>query len=253
MKYIKAIGFDLFNTLITAEQDTLHDAMDRLMRSLAHSGFALNSDAFKRALLDATLRFLEQTKIDGRETHNRFWISAALETQGYNIPPDDIRISRAVDDYFSAFFDHCRLIPETIEMLETLKGQYQLGLLSNFTHSPAARGVIDSLGLAPFFEIVLISDDLGYRKPYPLVFVQLRDALGVKDHEMLYIGDDPVSDIAGARQAGLRPVWMTYVRDQNIPFVGGHLYPKDQEVDDDVPRIAKWQDLFTLLGTGQSL
>ena len=253
MKHIKAIGFDLFNTLITAEQDTLDDSMDRLMRSLAYNGFTLKSDAFKQALWDATLRFLEETKIDGRETHNRFWISAALETQGYNVPPDDIRISRAVDDYFSAFFDHCRLIPETIEMLETLKGQYQLGLLSNFTHSPAAREIIERLGLAPFFEIVLISGDLGYRKPYPLVFFQLRDSLGVKNHEMLFIGDDPVSDIAGARQAGLGPVWMTYVRDQNIPFVGGHLYPKDQEVDDDVPRITKWQDLFTLLGTGQSL
>jgi putative hydrolase of the HAD superfamily len=253
MKHIKAIGFDLFNTLITAEHDTLGDALDRLMRSLADSGFTLESDAFKRALWDATLRFLEETKTDGRETHNRFWISAALETQGYSVPPDDIRIAGAVEAYFTAFFDHCRLIPETLEMLEALKGRYQLGLLSNFTHPPAAREIIDRLGLAPFLETILISGDLGYRKPTPLVFFQLTDRLGVKDNEILFIGDDPVADIAGAREAGLQPVWMTYVRDQKIPFVGSHLAPGDEGVDENVPRIAVWQDLFILLEKSQSL
>ena len=64
-------------------------------------------------------------------------------------------------------------------MLRELREIYPLGLLSNFTHAPAARGLMDHLGLTSFFDVVLISGELGYRKPHPHVFRQLIEALDV--------------------------------------------------------------------------
>ncbi|MGD2126640.1 MAG: HAD family hydrolase, partial [Desulfobacteraceae bacterium] len=214
--HIKAIGFDLFNTLITVEPETLREANKRLISSLRQSGFAIEDKPFKEAHVQAALRFLEECRSDGRETHNRFWISAALQSHGYDVPPDDARVALAVEAYFSAFFDSCHLIPGTGEMLETLKGPFRLGLLSNFTHPPAANEIIDRVGLTPFFDVVLISGALGYRKPHPLVFRKLIEELGVPKNQILYVGDDLEPDIMGARQAGLQPVWTTYVRDQGI-------------------------------------
>ena len=52
-------------------------------------------------------------------------------------------------------------------MLGELKERYRLGLLSNFTHAPAAKEIIDGVGLASLFDVVLISGDLGYRNPHP--------------------------------------------------------------------------------------
>ncbi len=248
MNHIKAIGFDLFNTLITAELGALDEAVIRLIRSLRESGLALEEGAFKQAHREAALRFVKETRQDGRETHNRFWISAALETQGYNVPPDDARIAGAVDAYFSPFFEHCHLIPGTTEMLGSLKDQYRLGLLSNFTHGPADMEIIDGLGLTPFFDVVLISGDLGYRKPHPFVFRRLIDQLGVKKNQILYIGDDPEPDISGARQAGIQPVWMTYVRDRDIPFMPSNPSGPPEEPDETVARISTWKDLLSLLG-----
>jgi putative hydrolase of the HAD superfamily len=248
MKQIKAIGFDLFNTLIFARQETLGDAMDRLVQSLSHDGVSLDFNAFRQAYRDAVMKFVREAGADGRETHNRFWISAALNAIGYTASPDDTRISRAVEAYFSAFYDHCRLIPDTLEMLNRLNRRFRLALLSNFTHPPAARGIMERLGLAPFFNIVLISGDLGYRKPHPSVFSKLIERLGVEGCEVLYIGDDPIADVAGARQAGINPVWMTHVKDQKIPIVNSPLSSSNGSVvDDDVPRISQWQDLLDLL------
>ncbi|MCP4668521.1 MAG: HAD family hydrolase, partial [Deltaproteobacteria bacterium] len=143
MRHIKAIGFDLFNTLITAEPHTFDQAMSRLIHSLGRSGLALEPEAFREAHGRAALRFIEKTRQDGRETHNRFWISAALETQGHHIPPHDPRIAEAVDAYFSSFIECCHLIPGTRQMLDALQGRYPLGLLSNFTHPPAARAILE--------------------------------------------------------------------------------------------------------------
>jgi putative hydrolase of the HAD superfamily len=247
MNQIKAIGFDLFNTLITVESRTIAEAMRRAFHSLEKEGLALDYELFKQAHRQAAMGFLAETRRDGRETHNRFWISTALKTLGYSVPPDDPRIAEAVNGYFSAFYPYCRLVPGTKEMLESLSGKYRIGLLSNFTHPPAAREILKRVGLTPFFELVLISGDLGYRKPHPSVFHRLIENLGVEKSRILYIGDDPESDITGARQAGLQPVWMTYVRDHNIPSAPGVLFKPADDPDEDVPRISVWKDLFVFL------
>jgi putative hydrolase of the HAD superfamily len=250
MPHIKAIGFDLFNTLLFIEPLALDEAVERLILSLNTSFLSVKEDSFKKAHKEAALRFINETRIDGRETHNRFWISAALMSQGYEVDPDDSRITEAVDAYFSAFMGRCHLIPGTIEMLKALKGTHRLGLLSNFTHPPAMREIIDSLGLTSHFDVVLISGELGYRKPHPIVFRRLLEELGVKNTQILYVGDDPEPDILGPTQAGIRPVWFTYVRDKGIPSTPGIAGLISDDPKGDVTRISEWSDLFSLLEKG---
>ena len=89
----------------------------------------------------------------------------ALQELGYDVHPDaDPRIALAVETYFTAFTDYAVPIPGTMAMLAALKGKYRLGLLSNLTHAPAALHIIDRLGMAPFFDAVVVSGQLGYRK-----------------------------------------------------------------------------------------
>lgn len=247
MDDIKAIGFDLFNTLITVEPVAMGEAVGRLINSLKESGLGFDPADFLTAHKEAAIRFIRETKLDGRETHNRFWISSALTSLGLPVTPDDPLIARAVTGYFSAFFDYCHLIPGTIEMLERLQGTFRLGILSNFTHAPAARGLIESMGLRPYFEPVLISGEIGYRKPHPIVFQMLVEKLGVESRNILYVGDDPDPDILGARQAGLKPVWMTYVKDHHLPVVPGYIKRPEEIPDQQVPRVSDWEELLSLL------
>ncbi|MFC1822056.1 HAD family hydrolase [Thermodesulfobacteriota bacterium] len=247
MNNIKALGFDLFNTLISAEPKALEEAIGRLIRSFQQNGLEIELETFQPLYREAALGFFEEARRSGKETHNRFWISAALQRLGYDIPPDDTRIAQAVEKYFTAFLDYCRLIPGTLETLRTLKANYPLGLLSNFTDDPAAMAIIDHMGLTPFFDVVLISGGLGYRKPHPLVFDKLVEGLNVAKDQIMFVGDDPDSDVGGAHQAGLQPVWTTCVRDQNIESVAGPIPLPEEFPDSDVPRISNWQDLLDLL------
>ena len=247
MNEIKAIGFDLFNTLLTVEAKTLETANNLLFRTLLQSGVNLDEEQFRKSYREAAMRFLEECRRDGTETHNRFWISAALQAQSFDIFPDDPLIASAVEAYFSAFYDRCHLIPGTREMLGTLKRFYRLGLLSNFTHGPAVRKIIDHLGLRPFFDVVLISGELGYRKPHPMVFRKLVEGLGVESSQILYVGDDVGPDIVGARRSGLQPVWASYVQDHHIPYGPGILSRDTATPDSGVPRISNWDDLLSLI------
>lgn len=247
MNHIKAIGFDLFNTLITVDKSALGEAVGRLTKSLRQSGFVLDGETFKQAHKQAALKYFKEARREGRETHNSLWISAALESQEYHVPPEDPRIGAAVDAYFSAFLGDVHLIPGTLSLMRELKGSYRLGLLSNFTHAPAARDLMDRVGLTPFFDVVLISGDLGFRKPHPMVFQRLVEELGVRREAILYVGDDPEPDITGAREAGIQPVWTTYVRDRHIPFAPGDPPTRTENPNHGVPRISQWEELLSLL------
>jgi putative hydrolase of the HAD superfamily len=247
MNNVNAIGFDLFNTLITVEPGTMTEALDRLVISLQKSGLSIDEEPFKKAHKENALKFVEQARRDGRETHNSMWISAALEEVGIFIPPDDHVIGEAVEEYFMAFYDYCHLIPDTIEMLEALKTQYSIGLLSNFTHGPSARKILEITGLDNCFRTILISGELGFRKPHPLVFQILAEQMGADKERVIYIGDDTESDIYGAENAGLRPLWTTYARENNAPMAPGKDRENEKIPGNEVPRISSWQDLFHFL------
>ncbi len=243
----KAIGFDLFNTLITIHPLAIDDAQQKLIHVLHQEGINVDEASFRHEYLEAAKHFLQETRKNGRETHNRFWIAAALERLGCCLSPDDASINKAVEAYFSAFYPHCRLIADTKNILGHLAERYRLGLLTNFTHSPAAKIIIDQLGLAPFFQAVLISDELGYRKPHLSVFNQLVAQLGVEAKQTLFVGDDLEADIHGAEKAGLLPVLTTCVQDQNLPRAQIPLSPALTECPPAVPRISCWHDLLALL------
>ena len=246
MQKIKAIGFDLFNTLLTAKPNALPTAVERLIRSLQESGISFEQETFKEAHRKAAFRFIKETRTKGKETHNRFWISAALEELGTDLSPEDPRIENAVEAYFSAFFEYCELIPGTLRMLGTLKTRYRLGMLSNFTHAPAAKKLIGTLGLTSYFEDIIISGEIGYCKPHPIVFDELVEKMQAEREEILFVGDDPDADIGGALNAGIRPVWMTYANNKEIPFSSS-----DADMDrygflSEVQKIADWDDFLAL-------
>jgi putative hydrolase of the HAD superfamily len=79
-----------------------------------------------------------------------------------------------------------------------------VGVASNF--DGRLRQVL--AGLTPFRSLwrLVISSEVGWRKPAPEFFVGLRQVTGLANDEILMVGDDKVNDYDGARSAGLRAV-----------------------------------------------
>ena len=222
-------------------------AMERLWSSLCRSSITVDFERLIQEHQQAAQEYLQTARQNGRETHNRFWLSTALFRLGQNIRADDPRISDAIEAYFSAFCDHSCLIPDTIRMLSILKEHYCLGILSNFTHAPVVKKMLGDLQLTQYFQALLISDEIGYRKPKEIVFKSLLQALNVDKDKLIYIGDDPECDIDGAYEAGIEPIWMTYVRDSNIPMAPGPDSKKRQIPLNQTHRISSWSELLHLL------
>ena len=242
MRNVRAVAFDLFNTLITVDMPSRYSSIDRMLDSLKAQGVAVHADDFMPVYRDVVRAFVSEAERLGKETHNGLWISTALQQLGVDVQPQDPRVAEAVEAYFSAFVDNAQPLPGTADVLAALKPRYRLGLLSNLTHGPAARQILDHLNLTAYFDVLLVSGDLGYRKPHPQVFQSLTEALDVPPASIVFVGDDPRTDVQGALLAGMQPVQTVYARQQQDAAA-----LQTPPADPPVPTIAAWQDLLTLL------
>jgi putative hydrolase of the HAD superfamily len=91
---------------------------------------------------------------------------------------------------------------EVVPVLERLRSRYRLATLSN------GNADLAKIGLAHHFEVTLHAGALGCAKPDLRTYQAVADALTLKPAEILFVGDEPESDVAGPRTAGMQTVWM---------------------------------------------
>jgi putative hydrolase of the HAD superfamily len=99
-----------------------------------------------------------------------------------------------------------RLFPDALPAIRMFQGAgLGLRIASNF--DARLRGVLAGMPeVAELSEAVVISSEIGWRKPHPAFYGAACNALGMSPGEVLAIGDDPENDFHGPTRAGLRAV-----------------------------------------------
>lgn len=96
-----------------------------------------------------------------------------------------------------------RLAPGVMESLTRIAGQFRLGLISNGTGA-TQRAKLKALAVEALFDPIVISEEVGLRKPDARIFELAIANWHVAPDAVLFVGDDAVSDISGAKAAGMR-------------------------------------------------
>ena len=86
--------------------------------------------------------------------------------------------------------------------LVRLRSTYRLFAVSN------GNADLNRCGIADLFDGHITASAAGAAKPDTRIFAHLLSVAGVEAHEVLHIGDDPLADVVGATQAGMRAVWL---------------------------------------------
>lgn len=122
----------------------------------------------------------------------------------------------ALDRFTDAFYEPIRACtspyPDTAETLDRLRASgIRLAIITNApwdTPARLLRGDLERWGLADRFDAFICSGDVPWRKPNPLFMLAAAEALGIPASDCLVVGDSLEADIAGARAAGMRSLWM---------------------------------------------
>ena len=99
-----------------------------------------------------------------------------------------------------------RLVPGTMELLDYLKPNYHLHLITN-GFEEVQHTKLSGSGMEPYFETLTVSEEVGVKKPNPEIFQYALQKAHATAEESLMIGDEMAVDIDGARAAGIDQIF----------------------------------------------
>lgn len=188
LQRVRAIGFDL--------DHTLHRRDVTFARFLDEACKNLPPDAVDRA---------EVARLDDRGYGDKRALLAYLAPKlGWSETTYEARYERFVEANLAA------TQPDTglLAMLKRLAARYRLGVVSN-GRARYQRAKLARLELTPFFDPVVISEEVGDKKPARVTFAQLTHAWALPADTIAFLGDDPTRDVEGARSSGMQALWVS--------------------------------------------
>ncbi|RPI10490.1 MAG: HAD family hydrolase [Zetaproteobacteria bacterium] len=85
---------------------------------------------------------------------------------------------------------------------------YRMAVVSNFDHGPTVEAALADFGIRDRFEAVVVSADVGWRKPHPEIFREALRRMGLEPAQAVFVGDTPEADVLGPHGVGLDTIWI---------------------------------------------
>ena len=216
--HIKGVFFDLYGTLLMygnvmaawAEwQQAFYECLEDCGLTLSKESFILLSDGFferpEPQFHDEHLTVLERRI-------KAFCFELGLALRKEELQQTAVAIVNAWQHYVS-------LDPDALPVLQALKSKKSLALISNFDYPPYIYSMLSELGLMEFFDTIVISGNVGIKKPDPRIFYFALQQTKLQPRQVVYVGDSSV-DVQGAQAAGLCPIRIQRCDlDENYAFV----------------------------------
>ena len=237
-KMIKAIFFDLDDTLLW-DQKSVKEAFAATCK-VAEERYGIDPNQLEEAVREAarslysTYETFDFTQMIGINPFEGLWGNFLDDHDEFRKMKDIVPAYRkdawtmglktmGIDDpdfgyeLAERFPQERRKAPfvydETFSVLDALKKNYRLLLLTNGSPDLQNTKLTITPELAPYFEQVVISGGFGKGKPEPSIFEHALSLMSLEKDEVLMVGDNLMTDILGANRAGIKSVWIN--RHQN--------------------------------------
>lgn len=226
MKRIRGVIFDYGNTLVRLDPSVRSRRTDyadvvarpgaeRLHRFLVSSGLLSGGVPGAGAFVERFLEVRERNRLiaeaECREIRAVEWLRETLHGLGVAAPAVPA-LERAIEEFFVPEAELIRPVAGAGETLEALRSRgVRLALLSNATSGPYVAGVIDRMGWRGYFDPLVVSADIGVRKPRSEAFGPVLDRWTIDPGEIAMVGDSLYHDVKGAQALGLVTIHFTAI------------------------------------------
>jgi putative hydrolase of the HAD superfamily len=158
-------------------------------------------------------------------------------------------LRRIADKIAAAWQAHISIDPQTVPVISALKHNKTVGLVSNFDHPPHVRRFLSGNGLGNCFDTVIISGEVGVKKPDPAIFSFGLEQTGLAPDNVVYVGDTH-EDVAGAIAAGIRPIFLARPHNRTK---GNALDYRSAHVREDLPEKRSCRHEVTVIRSLQEI
>lgn len=144
-------------------------------------------------------------------------LKTAFDAINYIITDDLIDILAI--DYIESLPDFNHLFEGTFEILEYLKGKYELHIITNGFEEIQTKKM-ESSRILDYFSIIVTSESVGVKKPNPKVFNYALEKANAQSNNSIMIGDSIEADIEGALSVGMKAIHVNFEKEKvnNVNF-----------------------------------
>jgi putative hydrolase of the HAD superfamily len=213
---LKAVLFDWGGTLMSDEwsDEIALEGHTAGLAALARDGLP-DAAAFTRYLREHEAELFPRASED--EIDIAAVMAGSFREQGAELTDDDVRLFlQAAQDVWSSYYV---LADSTHALLEALRARgLKLALVSN-TASPQwlLQPILERQGIAERVNTIVLSSEVGKRKPHPAIFERALSELGVDPSDALFVGDRLEADVLGASRVGMKTVQAVWFRADEGP------------------------------------
>lgn len=231
---IKAVFFDLDDTLLW-DQKSVQKAFDATCDYAAEQDERIKAEELEHAVreeakqLYASYETFPFTQMIGINPFEGLWANFQDHEEefqklkdlapGYRLASWDLALKKCGVDNSELAKELSEKFPlerrknpivydETFKVLDRLKEDYKLLLLTN--GSPDLQNIKLELTpeLVPYFDHIVISGAYGKGKPDKGIFEHALSLMELEKDEVIMVGDNLMTDILGAQRAGISSIWV---------------------------------------------
>ena len=234
---IRVVTFDAVGTLIRLQRPPGFVYSDVAQEF----GYSLDPERVQNAFRSVWKTFPPPEESDGpNPDDDRNWwrdlVAATIAEARYSIEPFDHYFASVYESFtFRGVWEIFPDIPGVLAELRRLA--VRLGIISNFDRR--LYRILEDLNVRTAFEHLVISSEIGVRKPAGRIFQAAARQFNVKPDEVLHIGDESEADFDGARSAGFNALLLDGKR-QNLSKI---LFLCDEAVEKPISRSLPLKDL----------
>jgi len=214
-----AVFFDLFDTLVRFERDRLPEIEinGKRVRSTAGHLHAVLCEHVPGVTLERCyagllaswqdaerLRAIDHREVSAQERFGHFFRHLELDRAGL---PAGLDVAM-IDAHRRELAKAATFPPHHRPLLQRLARNHQLAVVSNFDYTPTALAILDAGGVRELFATIVVSDEVGWRKPRAEIFEAAFRRTGAQPARTLFVGDRADIDVAGALGVGMDAAWI---------------------------------------------
>jgi putative hydrolase of the HAD superfamily len=217
-----AVIFDLGDTLVKVPWDVRHlekhpgteiSKFESILRvaydSIVENGVKVNWKSFYDKYMTVRAEQLKWQKQTLREYDMSERLSRTLHALGFKVSPDSALVKRALKDQYAKYINQVELEEGVHNVLRDLRLTYKLGLITNFAYTLSIYQILDKFDIRQFFDVVVVSREVGWIKPSPRIFEVALSALKLRSNQCVFVGDDVEADIKGAKGVGMKAILLS--------------------------------------------
>ena len=207
MKDIELVVFDFDQTIVDSAKG-FDEAFEQIKVELQQF---LDTHKISKTVESYSAQLRQHIReLDRKGKYNRdLWWNELLQIVGVNeVQFNEDEAKQITDIYWKTTIKYTELYPDTLEILNYLKGKYKLGILTDTDRTPGMKQIrLEKSGILEYFDAFMIpGEDVPEIKPDPKPFLKLAEHLGVSPSASVMVGDKPFSDIKGGKAAGFHTV-----------------------------------------------